>query len=133
MRGALIADINGYHIYDLMLRNTNVSASDKSSSNTNGTIPTEKKTILLADGNPQNRAFLESLLRINYNLLLAEDGEQAIELLNEHENNVSLALIEANLPKLDGFKIIQKFQENRQDAQIPFIIMTDNLDLTPRR
>ena len=129
MRGALIADINGYHIYDLMLRNTNVSASDKSSSNTNGTIPTEKKTILLADGNPQNRAFLESLLRINYNLLLAEDGEQAIELLNEHENNISLALIEADLPKLDGFKIIQKFQENRQDAQIPFIIMTDNLDL----
>ena len=54
--------------------------------------------ILLADGNPQNRAFLESLLRINYNLLLAEDGEQAIELLNEHENNISLALIEANLP-----------------------------------
>ena len=36
MRGALIADINGYHIYNLMLRNTNVSASDKSSSNTNG-------------------------------------------------------------------------------------------------
>ena len=72
----------------------------------------EKKTILLADGNPQNRAFLESLLRINYNLLLAEDGEQAIELLDEHENNISLALIEADLPKLDGFKIIQKFQEN---------------------
>ena len=127
--GSLIADINGCHIYDLTLRNTHVTAYDSSSSNKNVALPTDAKTILLADVNPQNRAFLESFLKSDYNLLLAEDGEQALSLLLEHGNRISLALIDADLPKLDGFKIIQKFQSDKRDLQIPFIIMTDNMEL----
>jgi CheY-like chemotaxis protein len=87
------------------------------------------KTILLADSNPQNRAFLESVLRADYNMLLAKDGEQAHDLLLEHRNNISLVLLDASLPKMDGFKLIQEFQGSGRDMQIPFVVMTDNLEL----
>ncbi|WP_254794267.1 MULTISPECIES: EAL domain-containing protein [unclassified Fibrobacter] len=129
LSGSLIADINGSHIYDMSLRNTHVSAFDSSVVDSKASLPTETKTILLADVNPQNRAFLESVLRKDYNLLLAEDGEQVLNILLEYGNRISLVLIDADLPKIDGFKIIQKFQCDRRDLQIPFIIMTDNMEL----
>ena len=129
LSGYLIADINGSHIYDMSLRNTHVSAFDSSAVDSKDALPTEAKTILLADVNPQNRAFLGSVLRRDYNLLLAEDGEQVLNILLEYGNRISLALVDADLPKIDGFKIIQKFQSDRRDLQIPFIIMTDNMEL----
>jgi CheY-like chemotaxis protein len=129
VRGSLVADINGCHIYNLMLRNTHVSAYDGSSSQKRSILPARMKTILLADSNPQNRAFLESVLRADYNMLLAKDGEQAHDLLLEHRNNISLVLLDASLPKMDGFKLIQEFQGSGRDMQIPFVVMTDNLEL----
>ena len=129
MKGTLIADVNGCHIYDLTLRNTHVSAYEGSSNQKNELLPVGKKTILLAESNLQNRAFLDSVLRSDYNLLLAGDGTQALDLLLKHGDNISLALINVGLPKMDGFKLIRKFQKERHELQIPFIVMTDNMDL----
>ena len=129
LSGSLVADINGRHIYDLSLRNTHVSAFDSSSINSKAALPAEAKTILLADANPQDRAFLESILRDDYNVLIAEDGEQALDLLREYGRHVSLALINVDLPKKDGFKLIQEFQAEQRSLQIPFVVMTDNMDL----
>lgn len=128
LSGYLIADIGGNHIYDMSLRNTHVSSFDISSSN-KMVLPTEAKTILLADTNAQNRAFLESVLRTDYNLLIAEDGEQVLNFLLEYGNRISLALVDAALPKIDGFKIIQKFHGDKHEFQMPFIVMTDNEEL----
>lgn len=115
MKGRLIADNNGCHIYDLCFRNTHVSAYDSSSSSKDSTLPANTKTVLLAEANPQNRAFLGSILRSNYNVLLASDGEHALKLLLEYGNRISLALVNAVLPKMDGFKIIRKFHEARSN------------------
>ena len=129
MRGRLVADNNGCHIYDLSFRNTHVSAYDTSSQGGEPVLPANTKTILIAEANPQERAFLESILRSDYHVLLAEDGEQALSLLLEYGRHVALALINANLPKMDGFKLIQNFQAERRNLQIPFVVMTDNIDL----
>ena len=129
MRGRLVADNNGCHIYDLSFRNTHVSAHDSSSRGKEVALPANTKTILIAEANPQERAFLESILRSDYHVLLAENGEQALNLLLEYGRHVALALINANLPKMDGFKLIQNFQTERRNLQIPFVVMTDNMDL----
>ncbi len=129
MKGRLVADNNGCHIYDLFFRNTHVSAYDSSSRGKEATLPANTKTVLIAEANPQERAFLESILRPDYHVLLAENGEQALNLLLEYGRHVALALINANLPKMDGFKLIQNFQAERRNLQIPFVVMTDNMDL----
>ena len=127
--GRLIVDLDGCHIYDIAVRNTHVSTHDTSSNHKKVSLPIEAKTVLIAVADPQTRAFLESILRTEYNLLLACDGEQAFNMLLEHGSRISLALLDADLPKVDGFKIIQKFQDERRDLQLPFIVMTDNLDV----
>ena len=127
--GRLIVDLDGCHIYDIAVRNTHVSTHDTSSNHKKVSLPIEAKTVLIAVADPQTRAFLESILRTEYNLLLACDGEQAFNMLLEHGSRISLALLDADLPKVDGFKIIQKFQNERRNLQLPFIVMTDNLDV----
>jgi CheY-like chemotaxis protein len=126
----LIADINDCHIYDLSFRNTHVSAVETGPGNQNVVkFPADVKTILLSTVNMQNRSILEDILKADYNILFAEDGDQVLNILLEYGNRLSLALIDAALPKIDGFKIIQKCKGEKRDFQIPFIIMTDNMEL----
>ena len=126
----LIADINDCHIYDLLFRNTHVSAVETGLGNQNVVkFPAEAKTILLSTVNSQNRSILEDILKADYNILFASDGEQVLNILLEYGNRISLALIDAALPKIDGFKIIQKCKGEKRDFQIPFIVMTDNMEL----
>ena len=130
LTGRLIADINGVRIYDMSLRNTHVSAEDSSSGSQNVVkFPVDAKTILLATVNLPNRSILEGILRSDYNLLFAEDGEQVLNILLEYGNKISIALIDAALPKIDGFKIIQKFRGEQREFQIPFVVMSDNMEL----
>ena len=130
MGGTLVADINDCHIYDITIRNTHVSAFENTPDDQNVVkVNVEAKTVLIADVNPQNKAFLESMLRSDYNLLFAENGKQVLKLLNENGNRISLALIAADLPKIDGFKVIRKFRSEHRELQIPFIIMTENMEL----
>ena len=130
LSGRLIADINDCHIYDLSFHNTHVSAVESSSSNQNAMkFPADAKTILVSTVDLQNRSMLDDFLKSDYNVLLAEDGEQVLNILLEYGNRISLALIDAALPKIDGFKIIQKFRGEKHDCQIPFIVMTDNKEL----
>lgn len=130
LTGRLIADINGARIYDMSFRNTHVSAEDSSSGSQNVVkFPVEAKTILLATVNLPNRSILEGILRSDYNLLFAEDGEQVLNILLEYGNKISIALIDAALPKIDGFKIIQKFRGEKREFQIPFVVMSDNMEL----
>ena len=130
LSGRLIADINGCHIYDSSFNNTHVSAVESGSANASDVrFPVDAKTILLSTVQPQNRTILEDILKKDYNILFAEDGEQVLNILLEYGNSISLALIDAALPKIDGFKIIQKFKGEKRDFQIPFVVMTDNMEL----
>ena len=52
-------------------------------------FPAEAKNILLATVNSQDRAFLEEILRSDYNVMLANDGEQVLNILLEYGNNIS--------------------------------------------
>jgi len=92
-------------------------------------FPADAKTILLSTANLQNRTILEEILKTDYNILFAEDGEHVLNILLEYGNRISLALLDAALPVIDGFKIIQKFRGEKHDFQIPFIVMTDNMEL----
>jgi EAL domain-containing protein (putative c-di-GMP-specific phosphodiesterase class I)/PleD family two-component response regulator len=130
LSGRLIADINGCHIYDMTFCNTHVSAVESGSGvQKMAKFPGDAKTILVATVSEQNRAFLEEILKPDYNVLLANDGEQVLNVMLEYGNKISLALVDAALPKVDGFKILQKFRSEKREFQIPFIVMTDNMEL----
>ena len=58
-------------------------------------------TILIAEDNPSNFKFMNAILKKEYNILHAWDGQEAVELYKEHKPN--LILMDINMPILDGY------------------------------
>lgn len=82
---------------------------------------TERRQILLVDDEPNLRKVLSAQLkRDGYDVLLAEDGEQALSLLGEH--HVDVVLTDLRMPKLDGMGLLTEM--GRQYAGIPVVMMT---------
>jgi two-component sensor histidine kinase len=78
---------------------------------------------LLVDDLEENLLSLEGLLRREGLLLLkARSGDQALELLLENE--VALALIDVQMPGLDGFELAELMRGNERTRRIPIIFVT---------
>ena len=54
----------------------------------------KRDTLLIVDDMEVNRAILRSLFERQYNLLEAENGEQALLLLHEYEEHVAAMLLD---------------------------------------
>lgn len=61
------------------------------------------ETILVAEDDPQIREFLKRLLEgFGYKTILANDGQEAIELYKKYSDNISLLLFDVVMPRKDG-------------------------------
>lgn len=78
---------------------------------------------LLVDDLEENLLSLEALLRRDDILLLkARSGDQALELLLQ--NDVALALVDVQMPGLDGFELAELMRGNERTRRIPIIFVT---------
>jgi two-component sensor histidine kinase len=78
---------------------------------------------LLVDDLEENLLSLEGLLRREDLLLLkARSGDLALELLLE--NDVALALIDVQMPGLNGFELAELMRGNERTRRIPIIFVT---------
>jgi two-component sensor histidine kinase len=80
-------------------------------------------SFLLVDDLEENLLSLEALLRReNLVLLKARSGDQALELLLK--NDVALALIDVQMPGLNGFELAELMRGNERTRRIPIIFVT---------
>ncbi len=79
-----------------------------------------KPTILVAEDMESNYILLSYLLRADYNLLWAHDGEATLALYKA--NHVDLILMDVKMPKLDG--IATTTQIRKTDTKTPIIALT---------
>ncbi len=73
-----------------------------------------KYTLLVVEDERTNYNLLMIMLRSSkVNLIWAKDGEQAIELMEKHQNEIDLVLMDIRLPLINGYdvtKIIKKMK-----------------------
>jgi signal transduction histidine kinase len=80
-------------------------------------------SFLLVDDLEENLISLEALLRREgLNLLKARSGDQALELLLQHD--VALALIDVQMPGLNGFELAELMRGNERTRRVPIIFVT---------
>lgn len=78
---------------------------------------------LLVDDLEGNLLSLEGLLRReNLILLKARSGPEALEMLLQHE--VDLALLDVQMPGMDGFELAELMRGNERTRRIPIIFLT---------
>lgn len=80
----------------------------------------EKLKILIAEDNESNYKLFYSILRNNYEIIHAWDGEEAVELFKKHSPH--LILMDINMPKMNGYESAEKIKEIA--PAIPIIAVT---------
>lgn len=78
-------------------------------------------TILVVDDESRMRKLVKDfLVRQNYSVLEAGDGEEAVDVFLEHKN-INLIILDVMMPKMNGFEALK---EIRQYSQVPIIMLT---------
>ena len=83
----------------------------------------EGETLLVVEDNPiTRRAFVESLERLNYQVLEAENGRTALDLYEQHRSRIALVLSDLVMPGMGGRALVRALQE--RDSSLPVIVLS---------
>ncbi|MBW6488926.1 diguanylate cyclase [Sulfurimonas sp.] len=81
-----------------------------------------KKTVLIVDDTKTNIDILLNLLSEKYDIVVALDGESALETVEE--NSVDLVLLDIMMPNIDGYEVCRRLKSNEKTLDIPVIFLT---------
>ncbi len=82
--------------------------------------------ILIVDDDNANIALLEGVLKDQYDVLSALGGQAAVDLAKSELPD--LILLDAMMPKVDGFEVCQSLQDDPATADIPIIFLSADGD-----
>ncbi len=93
--------------------------SSKNNEKSNG-----ERNILVVDDEPVNLKVLQNHLEsAGYNVTLAHDGEEALQLL-QHGNHFQLVLLDVMMPRIPGYEVCLKIRERYLLTELPVIMVT---------
>jgi len=78
--------------------------------------------ILLVDDEEEILDFLERILNTRYTILRAENGKDALKLLETEA--VQLIVSDVMMPEMDGFELCRQIKSNIENSHIPVILLT---------
>ncbi len=82
------------------------------------------KIILIVDDVELNRAILCELFHSRYQILEAENGEEALTLVKEHGSDIAVMLLDIVMPVMDGIEVLQVMKREQLIDTIPVILIT---------
>jgi two-component system phosphate regulon response regulator PhoB len=95
------------------------------------TSKNSRKTILVADDEPDVLSLVSlHLQRAGFEVLRAEDGEQALKLARAEEP--ALVVLDLMMPKLSGLEVAKLLKQSPQTARIPVLMLTAKSDEVDR-
>ncbi|MEG0839678.1 MAG: EAL domain-containing protein [Hydrogenoanaerobacterium sp.] len=82
------------------------------------------RTVLIVDDSEINRSILKKILQNKFLFLEAENGAEAIKILQENEEHVDLILLDINMPVMDGKEFLRYKKKFTELDSIPVIMVT---------
>ena len=86
----------------------------------------QKKHVLIVEDNELNRAILGEILSSDYQVLEAENGQEALEVLRHHKDSIALILLDVMMPVMDGDAFLDRIKADKELSLIPVIVMTQS-------
>ena len=84
--------------------------------------------ILVVDDENRNLRLMEALLLpLGYEVILANDGEEA--LAKVRETTPDLILLDITMPKMDGYEAARRLKEDEKTKEIPIIFTTGRTEI----
>lgn len=88
-----------------------------------------KYTILIADDSDENRACLVDILKDEYNIIEADGGQNAVQVLSERAKEIALVLLGVEMADMDGFDVLTRMNNEDWIKSVPVIMVSS--DSTP--
>ena len=82
------------------------------------------KKILVVDDSTIVRNFIGKIFSNEYEVLIANDGAEALNAVSANVNNIYAMLLDLNMPNVDGFQVLEYFKQNNLFGRIPVSIIT---------
>jgi putative two-component system response regulator len=83
----------------------------------------DKPKVLVVDDEPLNLKLLEALLLgLEYDVIKAASGEQALQLVDK--TDIDLILLDVMMPQMDGFEVCRRLKSTNRTRLIPVIMLT---------
>lgn len=80
-------------------------------------------TVLVVEDDDELRTFLSRELNAQFNILTANNGVEALKLL-EGDEDISLVLSDVMMPEMNGFELCRSIKTNLSYSHIPVILLT---------
>ena len=84
----------------------------------------ERQQILIVDDSQINCEILTEILKDEYRILEAANGEECINLLKQYGTGIALLLLDINMPVMDGFEVLALMNRKHWIEDIPVIMIS---------
>ena len=83
-----------------------------------------RRTVLVVEDEFVNSQLLGFILSEEYNVLYAEDGRKALDILRDNIGVISMVLTDIKMPVMDGFELIKEIRADKDLGTIPIMVLT---------
>ena len=84
------------------------------------------KNVLIVDDNQINRQILKKILKEYYNVIEAENGQVALDILSNKKVEYSAVLLDLTMPVMDGYTFLNHVQKDSRLKSVPIIVTTSH-------
>lgn len=82
------------------------------------------KSILIVDDTEINRGVLGEIFKEDFNILEAENGRIALEVIAAQKNQIAAILLDIVMPEMDGYRLLEQLSKHKITAKIPILMIT---------
>lgn len=87
-----------------------------------------RRKILIVDDSAVNRQILHKILGADYHVLDAENGREALDILQRGADNIDAVLLDIIMPVMDGYAVLRTMRADAALSKVPVIVTTGSSD-----
>ena len=82
-----------------------------------------RNIVLVVDDMEINRELLAEILKDEYDVIMVENGKQALEYMENRNQEIAVVLLDLIMPEMDGFEVLQVMKEKMWIDKIPVLVI----------
>lgn len=90
-------------------------------------------SIMVVDDNEVCRELLAELFEVEFDIIQAKNGVDAISALSISIDKVEAVLLDLVMPRMDGFQFLEEFNMRGWNEKVPVIVISSNDDEESRK
>jgi two-component system, chemotaxis family, chemotaxis protein CheY len=87
------------------------------------------KALVIDDSKAMRMILARSLANLGYEVSTAKDGKDALDLLERETPELSLLLVDWNMPNMNGLEFIKRLRANPRYASAPLMMVTTETEV----